>query len=171
MRRRDFIKVIAGSAATWPLAVHAQQPGKLPTIGYLGGTTPLVESRWVATFVQRLRELGWIEGRTVAIEYRWTEGRAERSAEIAAEFVRMKVDVIVTTGTTNVVVTKQATSAIPIVFAAAGDPVGAGLVASLARPGGNVTGLSLLATGLVGKRIELLHEVVPGLRRLAIMGN
>jgi putative ABC transport system substrate-binding protein len=175
VKRRELITLLGGVAAassvSWPLAVRAQQPGKLPTIGYLGGTTPLVESRWVATFVQRLRELGWIEGRTVAIEYRWTEGRGERAAEIAAEFVRMKVDVIVTTGTTNVIVTKQATSAIPIVFAAAGDPVGTGLVASLARPGGNVTGLSLLATDLAGKRTELLREVVPGLRRLGIMGN
>ncbi|SRR6266481_2215184 len=171
MKRREFITLLGGAAAAWPLAAHAQQPGKLPTIGYLGGTTPLVGSRWVAPFVQRLRELGWIEGHTVAIEYRWTEGRAERSAEIAAEFVRMKVDVIVTTESANVVVTKQATSAIPIVFAAAGDPVATGLVASLARPGGNVTGLSLAATDLAGKRIELLHEVVPGLRRLAIMGN
>ena len=170
MRRRAFIAALGGAAA-WPVAARAQQPGKLPTIGYLGGTTPLVEGRWVATFEQRLRELGWIEGRTVAIEYLWTEGRAERATEIAAEFVRMKVDVIVTTGTTNVIVTKQATSAIPIVFAAAGDPVGTGLVASLARPGGNVTGLSLLATDLAGKRIELLREVVPGLRRLAITGN
>jgi len=171
MNRREVISLLGGGTAAWPFAARAQQPGKLSTIGYLGGTTPLVESRWVATFVQQLRELGWIEGRTVAIEYRWTEGRAERSAEIAAEFVRMKVDVIVTTGTANVVVTKQATSAIPIVFAAAGDPVATSLVASLARPGGNVTGLSLVATDLVGKRIELLHEVVPGLRRLAIMGN
>src|SRR5208337_2222422 len=171
MRRRDFVTLLSGAAASWPLVVRAQQPSKLPTIGYFGGTAPLIESQWVATFVQRLRELGWIEGRTVGIEYRWTEGRAERAAEVAAEFVRMKVDVIVTTGTTNVVLTKQATSTIPIVFAAAGDPVGTGLVASLARPGGNVTGLSILATDLAGKRIEFLCEVVPGLRRLAIMGN
>src|SRR5215831_1632419 len=142
MKRRAFITLLGGAAAAWPLAVRAQQPGKLPTIGHLGGTTPLTESRWVAAFVQRLHELGWIKGRNVAIESRWTEGRAERAAEIAAEFVRMKVDVIITTGTTNVIVTKQATSAIPIVFAAAGDPVGTGLVASLGRPGGNVTGLS-----------------------------
>ena len=121
--------------------------------------------------MQRLRELGWIEGRTIAIEYRWAEGRDERFAEIAAEFVRLKVDVIVTSGTPQVVAAKQATSVIPIVFAAAGDPVGTGLVASLARPGGNVTGLSILATDLAGKRLELLREVVPGLRRLAIMGN
>jgi putative ABC transport system substrate-binding protein len=171
VKRRNFIALISGAAAAWPLAARAQQPGKLPTIGHLGGTTPLAESRWVAAFVQRLHELGWIKGRTVAIESRWSEGRAERAAEIAAEFVRMKADVIVTTGTTNVIVAKQATSTIPIVFAAAGDPVGTGLVASLARPGGNVTGLSLLATDLAGKRIELLREVVPGLRRLAITGN
>jgi ABC-type uncharacterized transport system substrate-binding protein len=171
MKRRAFITLLGGAAATWPLAASAQQPAKLPTIGFLGANTPSAESQWVAAFMQRLRELGWIEGRTVAIEYRWTEGRAERAAEIAAEFVRMKVDVIVTTGTANVVVTKQATSAIPIVFAAAGDPVATGLVANLARPGGNVTGLSLVATDLARKRIELLHEVVPGLRRLAIMGN
>jgi putative ABC transport system substrate-binding protein len=121
--------------------------------------------------VQRLRELGWIDGRTVAIEVRWAEGRVERAAEIAAEFVRLKVDVIVTSGTPQVAAAKQATAVIPIVFAVAGDPVGTGLVASLARPGGNVTGLSVLATDLAGKRVELLREVVPGLRRLAIMGN
>jgi putative ABC transport system substrate-binding protein len=127
MRRREFITLLGGAAAAWPLPVRAQ-PGKLPTIGHLGGTNPLAESRWVAAFVQRLHELGWIKGRTVAIESRWTEGRAERAAEIATEFARMKVDVIVTTGTANVVAAKQATSAIPIVFAAAGDPVGTGLV-------------------------------------------
>ena len=128
-------------------------------------------SQWTAAFVQRLRELGWIEGRTVAIEYRWAEGRSERFAEIAAEFVRLKVDVIVTTWNRAVLAAKQATSVIPIVFALAGDPVGSGLVASLARPGGNVTGLSVQQTDLAGKRLELLREVVPGLRRLAIMAN
>ena len=121
--------------------------------------------------MQRLRELGWIEGRTVAIEYRWAEGRSERFAEIAAEFVRLKVDVIVTAGNRSGLAAKQATSVIPIVFALAGDPVGTGLVASLARPGGNVTGLSIQSTDLAGKRLELLREVVPGLRRLAIMAN
>src|SRR4029453_7162291 len=133
MRRRDFIKVMVGSAA-WPLAARAQ-PGKLPTIGFLGSTAASTVSQWVAAFVQRLRELGWIEGRTVAIEYRWAEGRKERAAEIAAEFVRLKVDVIVTQSTPAVLAAKQATSAIPIVFASAGDPVGTGVVASLARPG------------------------------------
>ena len=120
--------------------------------------------------MQRLRELGWIEGRTVAIEYRWAEGRSERYTEIAAEFVRLKVDVIVTVGSAVVAAT-QVTSVIPIVFAVAVDPLGTGLVASLARPGGNVTGLSMQATDLAGKRLELLREVVPGLRRLAIMAN
>ena len=169
MRRREFITVLGG-AAMWPLAARAQ-PAKLPTIGFLGPLTPSVQSKWTAAFVQRLRELGWIEGRTVAIEYRWADGRSERFAEIAAEFVRLKVSVIVTAGTAAVVAAKQATSVIPIVFATAGDPVGTGLVASLARPGGNVTGLSNQSADLAGKRLELLREVVPSLRRLAIMAN
>jgi putative ABC transport system substrate-binding protein len=171
MRRREFILALGGAAAALPLAVHAQQVGKLPTIGFLGSSTHSAMSEWVAAFVQRLRERGWIEGRTVAVEYRWAEGRAERAAEIAAEFVRLKVDVIVTYATPPTLAAKQATSAIPIVFAAAGDPLGAGLVASLARPGGNVTGLSLQSTDLVGKRLELLREVVPGLHRLAVVAN
>jgi putative ABC transport system substrate-binding protein len=120
--------------------------------------------------MQRLRELGWIEGRTITIEYRWAEGREERFADIAAELVRLKVDVIVTSGTPAVIASKQATSVIPIVFAAAGDPVAGGLVASLARPGGNATGLSSLVADLAGKRLELLREFV-SLHRLAIMGN
>jgi putative ABC transport system substrate-binding protein len=169
MRRRDFFMLVGGVAA-WPLATRAQQ-GKLPTIGFLGPATPSTYSQWVAAFVQRLRELGWIEGRNVTIEVRWAEGREERYAEIAAEFVRLKVDVIVMSGTAAVIAAKQATSAIPIVFAAAGDPLGAGLVASLARPGGNITGLSIQQTDSASKRLELLREVVPNLRRLAIMAN
>ena len=152
LKRREFITLFGGAAAAWPLAARAQQPGKLPTIGFLGSATPSTQGQWAAAFVQRLRELGWIEGRTVAIEYRWAEGRNERFAEIAAEFVRLKVDVIVTYGTPSAIAAKQATSVIPIVFAAAADPVGTGLVASLARPGGNVTGLSIQATDLAGKR-------------------
>ena len=170
MRRRQFITLLGG-AATWPLAARAQQAGSLRTIGFLGSYTPLAVSQWTAAFVRRLGELGWIEGRTIAIEYRWAEGRTERFAEIAAEFVRLKVDVIVTSGTLPVLAAKQATAVIPIVFAAAGDPVGTGLVANLARPGGNVTGLSSQATDLAAKRLELLREVVPSLRRLAILGN
>jgi putative tryptophan/tyrosine transport system substrate-binding protein len=171
MKRREFITLMGGAAAAWPLAARAQQPAKLPTIGFLGPNTPSLDSRRVGAFVQRLRELGWIESRNVAIEYRWAEGRTERLAEFAAEFVRLKVDVIVTSATPPVLAAKKATSVIPIVFAAVGDPVGTGLVTSLARPGGNVTGLSLQATDLAGKRLELLREVLPGLRRLAIMAN
>ena len=157
MTRREFI-MLFGSAAAWPLAARAQQPGKLPTIGFLVAGTPSSHGTWVAAFVQRLRELGWIEGHTIAIEYRWAEGRSDRAAEIAAEFVRRNVDVIVTSATAVIVAAMQATSVIPIVFAAAGDPVGTGLVASLAGPSGNVTGLSMQQTDLAAKRLELLRE-------------
>src|SRR5215472_16407392 len=157
MRRREFIALIGTASASWPL--RAQQLVKQRTIGFLGSSTPLAMSQWVAAFVQRLRDLGWIEGRTVAIEYRWAERRSSRAAEIAAEFVRLKVDVIVTYATSPVLAAKQATSVIPIVFAAANDPVGAGLVAALARPGGNVTGLSVQQTDVAGKKLELLREV------------
>ena len=171
IERRKFLATLGGAAAAWPLAAKAQQAGPLPTIGFLVAGTPTSHGQWVAAFVQRLRELGWIEGRTITIEYRWAEGRSERFAEIAAELVRRKVDVIGTSATEATVAAKQATSVIPIVFAAAGDPVGTGLVASLARPGGNVTGLSMQQTDLAAKRLELLREVVPGLRRLAILAN
>ena len=170
MRRRDFITLIGG-VAVWPLTARAQQPSKPPTIGFLGSATSSLSSEWVAAFVKRLREHGWIEGRTLAIEYRWAEGRTERAAEIAAEFVRMKVDVIVTHSTPSVIAAKQATSTIPIVFASAGDPVGTGLVENLARPGGNVTGLSIQAAETTGKRLELLREALHSLSRLSIMGN
>jgi putative ABC transport system substrate-binding protein len=166
VKRREFITLLGGSAAAWPLAARAQQPGKLPTIGFFGSTTPAAQSQLTAAFVQRLRELGWIEGRTVAIEY-----RSERFAEYATELVRLKVDVILTHNTPPVLAVKQATSVIPIVFATAGDPVETGVVASLARPGGNITGLSSQSPDLAGKQIELLREVVPGLRRFAIFGN
>jgi putative tryptophan/tyrosine transport system substrate-binding protein len=136
-----------------------------------GAATSSSYGQWVAAFVQRLRELGWIEGRTVAIEVRWAEGHTERLSDIAAEFVRLKVDIIVTHSAVPVLAAMQATSVIPIVIASAADPVSTGLVASLAHPGGNVTGLSLQVTDLAGKRVELLREVVPGMRRLAIMAN
>src|SRR5437773_8051886 len=141
MNRRAVITLLGGGAA-WPLAARAQPPAKLPTIGLLGSTTALIESPRVAAFVQRLRQLGWIENRNVAIEYRWAEGRPERFAEIAVEFVQLKVDLIVAPTTPAVIAAKQATSVIPIVVATANDPVGTGLVASLARPGGIVGGLS-----------------------------
>jgi putative ABC transport system substrate-binding protein len=170
VRRREFITLV-GSAAAWPLAARAQQTGKLPTIGFLGQSTRSAASEWTAAFVQRLRELGWTENRTITIEYRWAEGREERFAEIAAEFARLKVDAIVASGTPAVMASRQATSVTPIVFAPAGDPVASGLVASLARPGGNVTGLATLGADLAGKRVELLREAVSGLGHLAIMGN
>jgi putative ABC transport system substrate-binding protein len=169
MNRRTVISLLGGAAA-WPLAAQAQQPVRLPIIGLLGAGTAVGQSQWTAALVQRLRELGWNEGRTIAIQYRWADGRRERYDEIAAEFVQLRVDVIVTQGAAAVAA-RRATSAIPIVFALAGDPVGAGLVASLARPGGNVTGLSLQQADLAGKRLALLREMLPGLRRLAVMAN
>lgn len=171
MRRRDFLQRVGGVAAGWPLGARAQQAAKLPTIGFLGPLTQSAMISWTSAFVQRLHELGWIEGRTVAIEYRWADGRGDHLANIAAEFVQLKVAVIVTGGTTAASAVKQATSVIPIVFAAAGDPVRLGLVASLARPGGNITGLSNQSIDLPGKRLELLRGVVAGLRRLAVMAN
>jgi|SRR5215813_9631863 len=169
MRRRQFIAGL-GSAGAWPLTVRAQQAERLPTIGFLGTSSASAWRQWVASFVQRLGQLGWIEGRTVAVEYRWADGRTDRFGEIAAELVRLKVDIIVTSGAA-VYKLKEATSAIPIVFAVATDPVGSGMVASLARPGGQVTGLSLQSTDLPGKRIELLRQVIPGLRTLAVLAN
>jgi putative tryptophan/tyrosine transport system substrate-binding protein len=168
IRRREFITLVEGAAA-WPLAARAQQPAKLPTIGFLGADASAF-SPWTAAFVARLGELGWIEGKTIAIEYRWSQGRTERYAEIAAEFVHLKVDVIVTVGSA-VPSVRQATAVIPIVFAVAIDPVSSGLVASLAKPGGNVTGLSVQASDLAGKRLEFARELVPQLHRLAIIFN
>jgi putative ABC transport system substrate-binding protein len=167
--RRDLLAALGGAAVAWPLAARAQQPGKLPTIGYLGTTTASAWGPWTAAFVQRLDELGWTEGRTIATEYRWADGRSERFAEIATEFVLLKVDVIVTGGNAAVAA-KQATSVIPIVFVL-GDPVGTGLIANLARPGGNITGLTNQQPDLAGKRLEILRDLVPSLRRLAIMAN
>jgi putative ABC transport system substrate-binding protein len=167
MRRREFIALFGGTAAAWPVAARAQQTGRLPIVGFLG-TDATAWSPWTAAFVARLRELGWIEERTVTIEYRWSEGRPEQTTAFAAEFVRLKVDVIVTAGPA-VAITKQATSDIPIVFAIANDPVDSGLVPDLAQPGGNVTGLSIQSNESAGKRLQLLREAVPGLRRFAIM--
>ena len=170
MRRRDFIAAVGGAVAG-PLAARAQQPAKQPTIGFLGSGTLEGQGQWVAAFLQRLRELGWIEGRNITIEYRWAEGNSDRADELAAELVRRRVDVIVTYANPIVLAVKRSTSTIPIVFAAAADPLGTGLVSTLARPGGNVTGLSVEATDLGGKRLELLRDVVPNFRRLGIMAN
>ena len=171
IKRREFITLLGGATAAWPLAARAQRPRKLPTIGFLGAVGVEAGSLWVAALVQRLRELGWIEGQTIAIMYLWAEGRIDRSAELAAELVRRKVDIIVAEGTASVIAAKQATTVIPIVFPLAGDPLSNNLVASLARPEGNVTGLSIQQTDVAGKRVELLREIVPGLRRLAILAN
>jgi putative ABC transport system substrate-binding protein len=175
MNRRALVTLLGGAAAagscvSWPLMARAQQAARR-TIGLLVPGTPASHGHWYAAIVQRLREHGWVEGRTIAVEYRWAEGLGERLAELAADLVRLKVDVIATGGAPAVIAAKQATSAIPIVFAAAADPVGSGLVASLARPGGNVTGLSLQFTDLAGKRLELLRELLPGLRRLGILAG
>jgi putative ABC transport system substrate-binding protein len=169
MRRREFITLL-GSVAAWPLTVHAQQT-KLPTIGYLGATTAAAERSRTDAFVQRLRELGWIEGNTVIIEYRWGESRTERFRAIATDLIRFPVDIIIATSTAAALACKQATADIPIVFPLTGDPLGTGLVASLAHPGGNITGLSNQAADLAGKRLEILREVAPGLHRLAILAN
>jgi putative ABC transport system substrate-binding protein len=174
LRRRRFIALLGGTALAAigrPLSALAQQPGRLPTIGFLGATTPSIWSAYIDAFLHRLQELGWVDGHNIAIEYRWAEGHQDRYAQFAAEFVRLKVDIIVTAGTEAAMAVKKATSEIPIVFAAAGDPVGTGLVASLARPGGNLTGLSNQQTDLGGYRTELLHELIPSVRRLAIMGH
>src|SRR5258708_2830030 len=159
MRRRQFLGIVGGAAAVRPFAVRAQQVTKLPTIGFLGAGSPSGWSHWTAAFLQRLHELGWVEGRTISIEYRWAEGHSERYAEITAEFVRLKVDVIVSVGSAALA-TKRVTSAIPIVFTVAADPLGDGMVASLARPGGNVTGLSTQAADVAGTRLEFLREAI-----------
>src|SRR5262245_58726243 len=169
LRRREFIALLGGAAAAWPLAARAQ--AKAATIGLLGTGNAAAQSQWTAAFVQRMRELGWVEGRNLAIEYRWADGRTERLSELASELVRLKVDVIVTHNTPGPLAAKQATSAIPIVFATAGDPVGTGIVANLARPGGNVTGLSSQSPDVAGKRLELMREIIPGLHRLAVLAD
>jgi putative ABC transport system substrate-binding protein len=167
VKRREFI--IGTAAAVWPIAARAQQQ-RLPTIGLLGVSTASNWTNWTSAFVRRLSELGWTEGRNVMIEYRWAEGRSERYPEIAAEFVSRKVDVIVTAGTAEPAV-QRATLAIPIVFALALDPIGSGLIKSLARPEGNVTGMSVQSNDTVSKRLEILHEAIPKLRQMTVMGN
>lgn len=171
MRRREFITVIGGSAAAWPLVANAQLASKLATVGFLSPNSQAVAQPWTAAFVERLRDLGWIEDRTVQIEYRWEDGLVERSSEFVNELVGLKVDVIVTHGVPNIVGAMKATSTIPVVFPLATDPVGSGFVASLARPGGNVTGLSIQSRDLAGKRLELLGELFPALHRVALMGD
>jgi putative tryptophan/tyrosine transport system substrate-binding protein len=170
MRRREFVGLAGGTVAIWPLVARAQRP-KPPTIGYFGASTAAAEKLRTDAFVQHLAELGWIDGHTVAIEYRWADSRTERFPEIAADLVQLSVDIIVPTATAPAFACKRATTVIPIVFPLTGDPLGTGLVASLAKPGGNITGLSNQATDLAGKRLEILREIAPGLRRLAVLAN
>jgi putative ABC transport system substrate-binding protein len=171
MRRREFVMLLGGAAVVWPLTARAQQSGKVSRIGYLGTSSPSLEGHVLDAFRQKLRELGHVEGENIAIEYRWAEGQDDRLPELAAELVRLKPDVIVTTGTPGTLAAKQATSTIPIVFASSGNPVNAGLVASYARPGGNVTGLSFTGPEMEGKRLQILGEMVPRLSRVAVLWN
>jgi ABC-type uncharacterized transport system substrate-binding protein len=169
MERREFIRGLCSGIAAWPLAASAQQGGEPRRIGVLGAD-PTVWKPWMAAFVTRLRERGWAEGNNIAIEYRWSAGMSRRVSEIAAEFLRQDVDVIVTYGSA-VTILKQATTIVPIVFAVAFDPVRAGLVQNMAQPGGNVTGVSIQQLDLVGKRLELLRAAIPQLHRLAILAD
>jgi putative ABC transport system substrate-binding protein len=168
--RRQFTTLVCGAAA-WPLVARAQHGGKLATVGLLGSGTAAAQSQWTAAFMQRMRELGWVEGRNLTIEYRWAEGQTERLPELAGDLIRLKVDVILTHNTPPPLAAKRATSTIPIVFATAGDPVGSGIVPSLSRPGGNVTGLSSQAPDTAGKKLEFLRDIIPGLRRLATLAD
>jgi ABC-type uncharacterized transport system substrate-binding protein len=162
---------LGGAALVWPVAVRSQQQAGVPRLGFIGSSTASAMGPWIAAFRKRLGELGWIENQSIAIDYQFADGQSDRYAEIANDFVRQNVDVIVTYGTPPTKAAKQATSTIPVVFAAAADPVGAGLVLSLARPGGNVTGLSLQQSDIVGKKIELLRETLGNLRTLAVAAN
>jgi putative tryptophan/tyrosine transport system substrate-binding protein len=171
IKRREFIALLGGAAAAWPPAARAQQSGKLSRIGFLGTSSPSLERHVVDALRQKLRELGHVEGENIAIEFQWAEGQDDRLPSLAAELVRLKPDVIVTTGTPGTLAAKQATSTIPIVFASSGNPVNAGLVATYARPGGNVTGFTILGPELEGKRVQLLKEAVPGLSRVALLWN
>ena len=171
MERRTFIGVIAGGLLAAPLAARAQQAAKVPGIGFLGNSTAALEANLVGPFREGLRELGYVEGRNILIEYRWAEGKYERFPALIAELIALKVDVIVTAGTPASLAVKKATTSIPLVMVAVGDPIGVGLVASLARPGGNSTGLTSIAPELEGKRLELLREVVPKLSHIAVLWN
>jgi putative ABC transport system substrate-binding protein len=170
LKRRDFISLL-GAAATWPLAARAQQSAKVPRVGFMGNSTEALEANLVGPFREGLRELGYEEGRNVDVEYRWAEGKYERFPALIAELLAARVDVIVTAGTPAAIAVKKVTSTVPLVMVAVGDPVGTGLVPSLARPGGNLTGLSSIAPDLEGKRLQLLREVVPKLAHVGVFFN
>jgi putative tryptophan/tyrosine transport system substrate-binding protein len=171
MKRREFILALAGAAAAWPFAARAQQAGKIPRVGFMGNSTAALEANLVAPFREGLHELGYQEGRNIVIEYRWAEGKYERFPALVAELLAVRVDVIVTAGTPATLAVKKATSTVPLVMIAVGDPVGTGIVPSLARPGGNITGLSSIAPDLEGKRLELLREVIPKLSHVVLFIN
>jgi putative ABC transport system substrate-binding protein len=170
VRRREFIAALSGTVA-WPLAARAQQPPKVSRIGFLGNSTAALESNLIGAFREGLRELGYEEGRSIVIEYRWAEGMYEHFPDLIAELIALNVDVIVTAGTPAALAVKKATTSIPLVMIAVGEPVETGLVASLARPGGNATGVRSLSSGIAGKRLELLREVVPSISRIAVLWN
>jgi putative tryptophan/tyrosine transport system substrate-binding protein len=171
MRRREFITLLGGAAAAVPMVARAQQAGKVYRIGYLSAGAEVRPPRLWSVFVSGLQEAGWIEGKNIEFDRRYAENRLDRLPELATELVRLDVDVIVTVGTLAPMAAKRATTSIPIVMVNAGDPVGSGLVTSLARPGGNVTGMSLMAPDLGGKRLELLKEILPALSHVAIIWN
>jgi putative ABC transport system substrate-binding protein len=172
MRRREFITLVGSTAAVWPFAAPAQQqPGKVSRIGYLGTSLPSLEKPFIDAFLKQLRELGYVEGESIVVEYRWAEGQDDRLPDLAAELVRTRPDVIVTTGTPGTLAAKRATGSIPIVFASSGNPINTGLVSSLARPGGNVTGFTISGPELEGRRLQLLKDAVPALARLAVLWN
>ena len=171
MERRTFMAMLTGGIVVSPLAAETQKAGKVYRVGFLGNSSAALEANLVGPFREGLRELGYVEGRNIVIEYRWAEGKYERFPALIAELAALNVDVIVTAGTPAALAVKRTTPSIPLVMAAVGDPIGVGLVASLARPGGNVTGLSAIAPELEGKRLELLREVVPKLSHIAVLWN
>ena len=171
MKRRDLISLIGGAAVPWPFTARAQRTRKVSRIGYLGTSSSSLERRVLDAFRQKLRELGHVEGENITIDYRWAEGQDDELPQLAIELVRLKPDVIVTTGTPGTLAAKQATDTIPVVFSSSGSPINAGLVASYARPGGNVTGFTFTGPELEGKRLQILKDVVPGLSRVAVLWN
>ncbi|MGB6351912.1 MAG: ABC transporter substrate-binding protein [Pseudolabrys sp.] len=171
MKRREFITLLGRVVVVWPLEAWAQQTAKIPRIGLLSPFTPADTAPWYQAFLRGLSDLGWIDGKNIAIEYRYSDGRNDRLPDLIADLVRLKVDIIVTAVTNDTLAAKNAASGIPIVMAAAGDPVATGIVASLARPGGNITGLSQMNPELNGKRLELLREIAPNISSVAVLLN